>query len=262
LRKKIAFSLIILLVIAGATVRFVEPASAAATGVIQNESVWIDSIGRLHIFGEVRNTGDSWLRFIGVTGTLYDSGGTVVDVIFTFTELGYLAPNMITPFDLVELDLAKSSRVQRYSLVLEYSGTSAFPVKLKIVNVGNSTNSLGWLEVAGEVENDGDSTSNETKVIGTFYDNAGKVVYVASTLTSPSKIPSGAKYGFKMIVTDEGLTRKVTRYSIAAESEEYTSVPELSWSLALFIVTLSLMIFAIRKCTPLKQAISTRSLVH
>ena len=181
--------------------------------MIQNESVWIDSIGRLHIFGEVRNTGDSWLQFIGIHGTLYDSGGTVVDVIFTFTELSYLAPNQITPFNLVELDSGKSSRTQRYSLVLDYIGSSPFSVKLKIVNVGNSTNSLGWLEVVGEVENDGDNASNNTRVIGTFYDDAGKVIYVTSTLTSPSKIPSGNKYGFKLFVTDEGLTHKVARYT-------------------------------------------------
>jgi len=221
--------------------------------VIQNESVWIDSIGRLHIFGEVRNTGDSWLQFIGIHGTLYDSGGTVVDVIFTFTELSYLAPNQITPFNLVELDSGKSSRTQRYSLVLDYIGSSPFSVKLKIVNVGNSTNSLGWLEVVGEVENDGDNASNNTRVIGTFYDDAGKVIYVTSTLTSPSKIPSGNKYGFKLIVTDEGLTHKVARYTTAAESEQYTSVPELSWPLSLFVVTLSVVTFAIRKRRPIRR---------
>jgi len=221
--------------------------------VIQNESVWIDSIGKLHIFGEVRNTGDSWLQFIGIHGTLYDSGGTVVDVIFTFTELSYLAPNQITPFNLVELDSAKSSRTQRYSLVLDYIGSSPFSVKLKIVNVGNSTNSLGWLEVVGEVENDGDNASNNTRVIGTFYDDAGNVIYVTSTLTSPSKIPSGNKYGFKLIVTDEGLTHKVTRYTTAAESEQYTSVPELSWPLSLFVVTLSVVTFAIRKRRPIRR---------
>jgi len=187
------------------------------------------------------------LRFIGIHGTLYDSGGTVVDVIFTFTELSYLAPNQTAPFNLVELDSAKSSRTQRYSLVLDYIGSSPFSVKLKIVNVGNSINSLGWMEVVGEIENDGASTSNKTRVIGTFYDNTGEVIYVASTLTSPSKIPPGNKYGFKMVVTDVGLAQRVAHYSIAAESEEYTSVPELSWPLFLFVATLSLVTVTIRK---------------
>jgi uncharacterized membrane protein len=38
--------------------------------VVQNDSMWIDSAGILHVFGEVKNTGDVWLRYVKISGTL------------------------------------------------------------------------------------------------------------------------------------------------------------------------------------------------
>ena len=53
-----------------ACLTWADPVAAVAGAAVQNDSMWIDSLGALYIFGEVKNTGDVWLRFVKVTGTL------------------------------------------------------------------------------------------------------------------------------------------------------------------------------------------------
>jgi hypothetical protein len=231
----------------------VDPVVAAANAAVQNDSMWIDSIGALQIFGEVKNTGDTWLRFVKITGTLRDGSGGIVDVIFTYALLHFLPPEGVAPFNLIEIDTAKSSRVQSYTLVVEFQEASAPAQQLLILNVADSKNSLGWLEVVGEVENQAATASTYTQVTGTFYDAEGKVVYVHFTYTSPSEIPSGGRYGFKITVGSDERSSKIARYALTAESENsgYTSVPETPWPTVLTAVALTLAAVVLRRKRPL-----------
>lgn len=203
-------------------------AHAAPAAQVQNDSIWMDSAGMFHIFGEVKNTGDVWLQFVKITATLRDGSGGIVDVAYTFTGSMYLPPAGISPFDVMEIDAPKASRVQTYSLVVEYQEVPSIPQKLVILNVADSKTSLGWLEIVGEVENQADQISTYTKIVGTFYDETGKVIYATFTFTSPSDLPAGARYPFKMTVLSDERTGKVARYTLLAESmnSQYTSVPE------------------------------------
>jgi len=49
--------------------------------------MWIDSLDFAHVTGEVKNTGDVWLRFVEITGTLRDATNAIVDVVFAYTLL-------------------------------------------------------------------------------------------------------------------------------------------------------------------------------
>jgi len=139
----------------------------------------------------------------------------------------------------------KSARVQSYSLVVEFQEIAAISQKLAILNVSDSKNALGWVEVVGEVENQGDIPSKYTQVTGTFYDADGKVIYVAFTFTDPSKIPVGARYGFKITVGSDERSYRIARYSLIAESESsrFTSVPE--WRSPVLVVGIVLLLTAI-----------------
>jgi len=199
---------------------------------VQNDSMWIDSIGALHIFGEVKNTGDVWLQFVKITGTLRDSAGAIVDVVFTYTLLNFVPPDAVAPFNIIEIDTAKSARVTSYSLLLEFQEATALSQQLTVLNVADSKNPLGWLEVVGEVENHAASPSAYTQVIGTFYAADDRVIYVHFTYTNPSEIPPGTKHPFKITVGSDERSSKIARYSLTAESEDsgYTSVSETTTS--------------------------------
>jgi hypothetical protein len=217
-------------------------ARASPSAAVQNDSMWIDSAGMLHIFGEVKNTGGVWLQFVKIVGTLRDSSDAIVDVGYTYTRTMYLPPEGVSPFDLTELDTAKSARVQSYSLIVEYREVAPIPQKLVILNTADSKNSLGWLEIVGEVENQADQVSTYTKIVGTFYDETGKIIYTAYTYTDPSEVPAGAKHPFKMMILNDERSSKISRYTLIAESmnSHYTSVPEWPFPGVILVAVLGL----------------------
>lgn len=223
-QKHVVVLLIIMLFAANAVI-VPQPASARPSAVIQNDSMRIDSNGWLRIVGEVKNTGDVWLRFVKITGTLKNANGQVVDVQTTFTLMEYLPPGAKSPFDLMESDPSKASTISSYSLVLNFQqATSTLANSLTIQNTGSSIDSLGILEVVGEIRNNGPQISNFTKVIATFYDNFGKVIAVAFTFTSPADIPSGQAYGFKVLGPSSPTSSHVANFALTAESSQYISL--------------------------------------
>jgi hypothetical protein len=109
--------------------------------------------------------------------------------------------------------------------------------------------SLGDLNVVGQVMNAGTQTSRFTKVIATFYNKAGKVIYVEFDYTSPSDIPAGQTYGFKIIGPSTPISGQVGSFSIFAESDQYfsTPVPEMSWPTLIAAIALVLSVVLMRK---------------
>jgi len=156
----------------------IKPVAAAPNAVIQNEGSYVDVAGYYHIVGEVKNTGDVWLQFVRISATLKDQNGAIVDMPFTYTTLNRLPPDIATGFDLVELDTMRSAQVRSYSLSLEFQQAESLSNHLVVTNITSSKDFLGWLQVLGEVQNTGDSISEYTEVIGTFYGTDGKVVDV------------------------------------------------------------------------------------
>ena len=237
------------LFILGAFSANVPRAAAVASAVIQNDSMWIDSLGFAHVVGEVKNTGDVWLRFVKITGTLRDPTDAVVDVVLAYVLLDYLPPNEVAPFDMIETNTAKAARVQSYSLALEFTEVAALSQKLFFFNVADSKNAFGMLEVVGEVENQGDIPSIYTRVIVTFYDNNGKVIYVAVGYTNPDEIPVGARGAFKIMVGSRERTLRIAHYSFVAESADsmFTSVPEAPYPLLVMAAALTLCLIVLRR---------------
>jgi hypothetical protein len=176
-----------------------------------------------------------------------DANGQVVDVDFTYTEGERLPPNERAPFDVIEMDTVKSAQITSYTLALEFDATAPMGNLLQIQSQSSSTNSLGWYEVVGEVKNNGPKMSSFTEVVGTFYDTAGKVIYVDFTYTSPTDIPSGQTYGFKITVIDEAATAKISHYTLFADSSQYTSVPETPWPIMMLAAALTLAVVALRR---------------
>jgi hypothetical protein len=222
---------------------------AAASATVQNDSVWLSSSGTLWIFGEVKNTGDVWLKYVKVTATLRDASSGIVDVVDGYTDLGYVAPDSTAGFDILEMDTAKSARVASYTLILEYHEATPIANKLIIMSVSDSKNSYGWFEIMGEVQNQGEAASKYTKVCGIFYGDDGKVIYVYHTYTSPDEIPPGMRYPFKLSVMSDERSSKITRYSLIAESEisQYTSVPEWPSPILIAGIVLSLAVVVVRR---------------
>jgi len=227
----------------------IHSSAATADVVVQNDSMWINSSSNLWIFGEVKNRGDVWLQSVKITATLLDVNNAAIDVCSSYTEVQYVPPDAVAPFQIREVDTAKSTQVASYSLVVEFEEAQPVPMNLVIMNISDSKTSLGYLEVFGELENVADAPSIFTKVSGTFYDEAGRVIYVGCTYALPPDIPAGGRNPFTLIVGSQELAGKIVRYTLVAESVNsgYTSVPELTCSTLAPIVAISLTAVMMRR---------------
>ena len=110
------------------------------------------------------------------------------------------------------------------------------------------------IQVQGEVMNGGDSASDNPTVSGTFHGSDGKVVFVTFTSPNDLTIQPGASEPFTLTIVDSSRRNLVSRYSVAAESNKYTSilahagVPEFPWQSTIMAwIELALGLTMIRK---------------
>lgn len=221
--------------------------------MIQNDSGWLDSAGQYHITGEVKNTGDVWLIFVRVTATLKDQNGATIDMPFAYPWLVRLPPGVLAGFDIVELDKAKASQVHSYSLNIDWQLGQPLSVKLQVVNVASSKNFFGWLQLTGQVQNTGDSISENTVVAGTFYGSDGKVVYVTLAATNSSSIPPGGEAPFTLSVIGQDRSSLVVSWSLTAESSQYVSVAEFPWQSTLTLLAAVLLTLTVVKTRAMRN---------
>lgn len=205
---------------------FVRPVTASpfAYAVIQNDTSYIDISRSYHVVGEVKNIGDTWLRYIIISASLKDENGTVVDIKPATPLLFHLPPNATVGFDAVELNKTLSATIRSYTLTLTYRISQPKSMLLRVSDLNSSKNVLGWLQVHGQIANTGNSASENTVVTGTFYDANGKVVYVTLTSLAKSTIAAGTSQSFTLSVVDPTRSKLVSTYSVAAESLQYVSI--------------------------------------
>jgi hypothetical protein len=202
--------------------------------------------------GEVKNTGDVWLQSILVSATLKDQTGAIVDIRQGSPWLQHLPPQAAIGFDVIEPDPTKSALIRNYTFTLTFQSGQPRSASLEISDLVSSRNSVGWLQVQGLVANVGDAASDNTNVTGTFYGSDGKVVFVTFTTPTTSTIAPDTSEPFTLTIVDSTRSKLVTRYSVAAESTEYTSIltytsiPEFPWQSTIItgIVLASVLIMA------------------
>ncbi len=257
---------VLLLFIVFLFLSFPSPVGAATSAVIQNDSTYLDAFQHYHVVGEVKNTGDVWLQSILVSVTLKDQTGAIVDNRQGSPWLKHLPPQAAIGFDVIEPDPAKSALIRSYSIALTYSSGPQRPTSLDIDDVTSSRNSVGWLQVQGVVANGGDFASDNTSVTGTFYGSDGKVVFVTFTTPTTSTIAPGTSEPFTLTIVESTRSKLVTRYSVAAESTEYTSaltytnIPEFPWQSTIITgFALASVLIMMRKRHSTKNGASFRS---
>ncbi|CAN5240522.1 hypothetical protein BH18THE2_BH18THE2_41480 [soil metagenome] len=67
---------------------------------ILSDNNYVDSIGTLHIVGEVINESYQPARYVRITATFYDANNSVIGTDYTFTSPSTLQPGQRAPFDL------------------------------------------------------------------------------------------------------------------------------------------------------------------
>jgi len=108
--------------------------------VINGSSSFVDNVGNPHITGNIINQGQSPEQFLNLVATFYDNSSLGVIGTQTFgLNVGNLAQNQMTPFDIAITDNKTKSQGAFYSLNVESTQSSmSLPVNSKTSFVSTS----------------------------------------------------------------------------------------------------------------------------
>lgn len=191
--------------------------------------------GSLYIVGEVQNNLSTVVNYVQIVGTFYDSSGTIIDSDFTYTDLDYLRPGEKSPFRLIISNEAVASRIQNYSLSVNWepvNADSAAVAEATVLTIEEGEQreaEFGGYEVIGQVTNGGTRSTEFVKITATFYDENGRVIDTDYTYTDPSDLAAGQSAPFEIRTTNEEIAENIESVKLATQSNDYFGVdPELA----------------------------------
>ena len=153
----------------------------------------IDSAQGAIVMGEVVNE-DTIPAFVNVNATLVDGRGSAIDDESSFDKiLHVLLPKQVTPYriDFPKVSLAKVKNV-RMDVKATLVPASSDPV-IGVMNQKLETDAQGHPVLHGELLNESGQVVNIPHVIASFYDNNGKVVWVADGYVERALMPQATE---------------------------------------------------------------------
>jgi hypothetical protein len=153
---------------------------------------YVDTIGNLHVIGEVQNGTNTNVQFVQITANFFNANQQPVGTTLTYAGLDLMPPNAKTCFN---ISLHEPVGWASYQFEpVTYSSTNAVVPHLTILNDSGSVDpNLYWYTVNGQVRNDDTVQVNFVEVVGTVYNAAGKAIgcqeFFGSNQTSGQTAP-------------------------------------------------------------------------
>ena len=229
--------------------------SAFAEVYIDNDHKYIGDDGTLHIVGEIVNETDKPINQVEITAIFYSDGSNVYE---TNTEnlTNMIMPGMNGVFDLMITE--DIGHVDYYILDVDFKITQPKEQVIEITSSEFTYGPVNSLAIQGTVANNGEITANMVKVIATLYDRDGNVVTVSEVRMKPDYLRANDESSFLIPILEKTQANEIVDYSLIAESEEYTAVPEFPLGSGLLLVASLSAYIALTK----NPSIVTRSLGH
>ena len=128
------------------------------------------------------------------------------------------------------------SDVNHYTLDIDYKVTQPKEQVIEITSSEFTRGPVDNISIHGTVANNGEITANMVKVVATLYDRDGNVVAVSQANTKPDYLRANDELFFLIPIPDKTQASEIVDYSLIAESEEYTAVPEFPLGSGLLLV--------------------------
>src|SRR5918994_1712666 len=81
-----------------------------------SSSSYVDSIGSLHVVGELQNTSPEPREFVEIVATLRGPSGNILDSSYTYSDVEVLRPGEKSPFDVIFSNEQQVQQTQRYDI--------------------------------------------------------------------------------------------------------------------------------------------------
>ena len=186
---------------------------------VSNYTWYIDSAGLLDVAGEIENIGTSTVASVHLSAQMTTTTGST-QVTQTLAYAKDLLPNQKAPFYMsfyLQPDQATgtSPTVANVEVAVTSAATTTsylyqdIQVTSQQQSIGTTTDDKGVYWVTGTLQNKGTQTAKEVRILGTFYDKAGRVIAVGGyTDTEPlsASLAPGASVNFKFGAYDTNET--------------------------------------------------------
>ena len=229
--------------------------SAFAEVYIDNDRKYLGDDGTIHIVGEIINESNQPINQVNVIAIFYSDGNSIYQ---TSTEnlTNMIMPEMKGVFDLMVTE--DIGHVDYYTLDIDFKVTQPKDQVIEITSSEFTYGPVDNIAIQGTVTNNGEITANMVKVVATLYDRDGDVVAVSQTRTEPDYLRVNDESFFLIPILDKTQANDIVDYSLVAESEEYTAVPEFPLGSGLLLVASLSAYIAITK----NPSVVTKSLGH
>jgi hypothetical protein len=172
----------------------------------------IERNGGTVVLGEIVNE-DTVPGFVAVGATLVGKNGNALGQEESFDKISHvLLPKEVSPFRIdfpgVKLANIKSVRMQPTALLVP---ASADPV-MGVLHQRIEKDSRGRTVLTGDLINESGQTVNIPHVLATFYDNAGRVIWVTDGYVDQALLPQ-TPVPFSVAVNDE-LAKNIQTYRV------------------------------------------------
>ena len=229
--------------------------TAFADVYIDNDHKYIGDDDTIHIVGEIINESDKPINQVNVVAIFYSDGSSVYQAS-TENLTNIIMPGMKGAFDLMMTE--DIGHVDYYLLDIDFKITQPKDQVIEIVSSEFTHGPLNNIVIQGIVANNGDITANMVKVIATLYDRDGNVVAVSEARTEPDYLRANDESFFVIPILEKTQIDKIVDYSLIAESEEYTAVPEFPLGSGILLVASLSAYIALTK----NPSVITRGLGH
>jgi hypothetical protein len=245
--KKTSVSLLVFLIVCSMSLTLV-PAAHSQTSVanvkVVSYSYYFDYTGFLIVIGEVQNTGSNTVKSVGLAGTAYSSDGEQVDSSINAIVVDLL-PGQKAPFmwtfvdtsgngygvwshpDVTHIDIsvyqAPTTTDYQYpdlqvSNLKNYLGTN------RGTGSNDQTADYGAYWVTGTLQNTGDQTAQNVRIIITYYNSSGAAVavggYVNQVMNSTLAPSQSTKFkigAYDLNQTGIISSKKIASYSVLVQ---------------------------------------------
>ena len=229
--------------------------NAFAEVYIDNDRKYIGDDGTIHIVGEIVNESEQPINQVNVVAIFYSDGNTIYQAS-TENLTNMIMPEMKGSFDLIVTE--DIGHIDYYTLDIDFKVTQPKDQVIEITSSEFVYGPVDNIAIQGTVANNGEITANMVKIIATLYDRDGDVVAVSQTRTEPDYLRVNDESFFLISILDKTQADAIVDYSLVAESEEYTSVPEFPLGSGLLLVASLSAYIAITK----NPSVVTKSLGH
>lgn len=172
------------------------PLPTSAVVIQANNSWFTDSIGKLHIVGEVLNTGLGNVQSEKMTANIFNSSNQLVGVGSAFTNAFVIPPGVRACFH-IYMDQPNSWSYYQLEGTNFTGGTNA--PGLIAFNVSTSTGIAGEPKILGQVRNDGATRANSVIVAGTLYNSSQTVIGCDFAYVSSTNLDAGQTSSFAIL---------------------------------------------------------------